>query len=280
MKNLKRSQIAGSNYHYIKFSLDYFLDSMEKLNVSQIEFYAASPHFSIEDQTWDSAVKIQKRILSQGLSVCCFTQEQCYYPINIACEDKTIRDRSLETFFKTIEFSELFGAPCAQVIAGRGYFDNPESDAWKRSVESMHKIVEKASKHNVIMVLEAASYNTTNVVYNTKLIRKMIDEIKSSFLKGMLDTCAVNQIGEELDFKQCLQLLGKDMRHLHFADGNPGGHLLPGEGYLPLTEYLHILDEFGYQYAIPFEIYNRIYDFKPHDHMKVCLDFLRRHIPE
>lgn len=32
MKTLRRTQIAGSNYHYIKYSLPYFLDSMARLD--------------------------------------------------------------------------------------------------------------------------------------------------------------------------------------------------------------------------------------------------------
>lgn len=227
MKHLKRSQIAASNYHYIKYSLDYFLRSMVNLDQHLIEFYAASPHLSIEDAGYRELTELKKKLDEREIRVCCFTQEQCVYPINIACEDEKIRERSIGTFFKSIE-----GAA----------------------------------------VLEAASYNTTNVVYTTKLMRKMIDEIGSRNLKGMLDTCAVAMAGE--DFREDMELLGGDMVHLHFADGNPLGHFIPGEGELPLSEYLHVLDDFAYGGAIPFEIYNRKYDFEPEETMKKCLDFM------
>ena len=38
MKTLKTTQIASSNYHYIKYSLPYFLDSMARLDQHLIEF--------------------------------------------------------------------------------------------------------------------------------------------------------------------------------------------------------------------------------------------------
>jgi protein FrlC len=272
MKNLKRSQIAASNYHYIKYSLDYFLKSMVDLDQHFIEFYAASPHLSIEDATYSSVVDIRKKLDERDISVCCLTQEQCVYPINIACEDDVIRERSIQTFMRSIEYAELLGAKYCQLVAGRGYYDNPDSDAWKRSVESIHRIVEKAEKYNVVMVLEAATYHTTNVFYNTRLIRKMIDEINSPSFKSMLDTCAVAI--EKEDFRECMDLLGKDMMHLHFADGNPTGHFIPGEGNLPLANYLQVLDDCNYKGAIAFEIYNRIYDYKPHEHMEACLKFV------
>lgn len=272
MKHLKRSQIAASNYHYIKYSLDYFLRSMVNLDQHLIEFYAASPHLSIEDAGYRELTELKKKLDEREIRVCCFTQEQCVYPINIACEDEKIRERSIGTFFKSIEGTAALEAEYCQIVAGRGYFDNPGSDAWKRSAESIRRIVDKAKKYGVTMVLEAASYNTTNVVYTTKLMRKMIDEIGSSNLKGMLDTCAVAMAGE--DFREDMELLGGDMVHLHFADGNPLGHFIPGEGELPLSEYLHVLDDFAYGGAIPFEIYNRKYDFEPEETMKKCLDFM------
>lgn len=278
MKHLKRKQIAASNYHYIKYSLEYFLRSMENLDQHLIEFYAASPHLSIEDVRYGDLIKLKKELDDREIKVCCFTQEQCVYPINIACEDERIRERSIGTFLKSVEGAAILGADYCQIVAGRGYFDNPESEAWKRSEESIRRIVDKAERYGVTMVLEAASYNTTNVVYTTKLMREMIDRIGSENLKGMLDTCAVAMAEE--DFREDMELLGRDMVHLHFADGNPLGHFIPGEGELPLKEYLHVLDEFAYTEAIPFEIYNRKYDFEPEKTMKRCLDFMYGVIPE
>lgn len=278
MKTLRRTQIAGSNYHYIKYSLPYFLDSMARLDQHLIEFYAASPHLSIEDATYHSVADLKKELDARNIKVCCLTQEQCVYPINIACEDAGIRERSIQTFLKTIEFAAQLESPYSQIVCGRGYFDRSDEDAWKRSAESLSRIVDKAERYGVTMVIEAASYNTTNVVFDTPRIRRMMDEINSPNLKAMLDTCAVAMAGE--DIRADLSLLGKDMVHLHFADGTPLGHFIPGEGNLPLLDYLNALDEFGYTGAIPFEIYNRIYDFDPEVTMKKCLEFLHQSIPE
>ncbi|MCI6639360.1 MAG: sugar phosphate isomerase/epimerase [Pygmaiobacter massiliensis] len=272
MKHLKRSQVASSNYHYIKYSLPYFLESMVRLDQHLIEFYAASPHLSIEDATYAQVESLKKQLDERSIQVCCLTQEQCVYPINIACEDDAIRERSIHTFFKTIEFAHQLQAPYVQILCGRGYFDNSQESAWQRSLESMARIVDKAERYGVTLVIEAASVNTTNVVYDTPRIRRMLDTFQSKHLKAMLDTCAVAMAGE--DFREDLKILGKDMVHLHFADGTPAGHFIPGEGNLPLADYLQALDEAEYDGAIPFEIYNRKYDFEPEQTMKKCLDFI------
>lgn len=76
MKTLNVSQIAGSNYHYIKYSLPYFLDSMARLDQHLIEFYAASPHLSIEDATYAQVCDLKRELDAREIRVCCLTQER------------------------------------------------------------------------------------------------------------------------------------------------------------------------------------------------------------
>ena len=41
---MNRDNIVCGNYSYGLFSLDYFLDSMNRLNQTNIEFWGAGPH--------------------------------------------------------------------------------------------------------------------------------------------------------------------------------------------------------------------------------------------
>lgn len=49
MKHLKASQVAVSNYPYFKYSLEYTLDSLERMGGSHMEFYACYPHLHVDD---------------------------------------------------------------------------------------------------------------------------------------------------------------------------------------------------------------------------------------
>ena len=104
----------------------------------------------------------------------------------------------------------------------------------------------------------------------------MLDEVASPGLGGMLDTCSVARAGER--FNECADLLGPDLVHVHFADGRPSGHLVPGEGDLPLDSYLDELDRRRYGGALAFELYNSSYDFDPHGAMERALRFLRERL--
>ncbi len=272
MEHLRREQFAGSNFHYIKHTLDYFLSSMDLLEIPLIEFYMACPHFSPMDASWQDALRLRKKLARSGRKICCTTFEQCTYPVNIASEDPALRARSIETLKRVIEFSALLESPYTQVLGGRGSYDLPEQDAWKRAREAFQILAETGEKYGVCLVIEEASKHTTNTVCSTPLTRKMIDEVGSPYFRAMLDNCATETAGE--DFRECVRLLGNDFRHMHFADGNPGGHWIPGEGNLPLSRYLTILDEFGYEGAVTFELYNKAYEMDPHFYMKHCFEWI------
>lgn len=273
MDKIHPSQFAGSNFHYIKHTLDYFLKSMDELNINLVEFYMACPHLSIFDANESDIKKLRKDFHNHDIRLCCVTLEQCTYPINIATEDKAIRERSISSLEKTLEYTAMLDCPYAQVLGGRGSYDLPEHDAWERAVDAFGRLAEKGKQCGVVMVIEEASWFTTNTVYTTPLTRKMLDEVNSPYFKAMLDNCATETAKE--NFSDCLNMLGKDMRHMHFADGNPGGHFIPGEGNLPLKNYLDALDSYGYEGAITFELYNKKYELDPQLYMKKCFDYIK-----
>lgn len=125
-----------------------------------------------------------------------------------------------------------------------------------------------------MVLIESSSYHNTNVGTSVERICQLMDEVGSPALAGLLDTCSVGAARE--DFGLCCRRLGTRLQHVHFADGTPMGHLVPGDGDLPLEQYLHILDEVGYAHAIGFEIYNWQYDFEPHLYMERALTTVRQ----
>lgn len=273
MKHLKLSQFAGSNFHYVKHTLDYFLDSMNRLEIPTVELYLTYPHFSVEDASPACAAALSRRLRDRGISVCCATYEQCSYPVNIATEDDAVRMRSLHTLARVFAIARDIGSPYVQVLGGRGSYDLPDEDAWKRAAESLSWLSEKAQACQVTMVIEEASRHVTNTVYTTPLTRKMLDEVGSPYFRAMLDNCATATAGE--DFRECIRILGDDFCHMHFADGNPGGHYIPGEGWLPINDVLSAVDDAGYNGAITFELYNKAYEFDPELYMKKCFEYIR-----
>ncbi len=272
MKNLHYEQFAGSNFHYAKHSLDFFLNSMDRLGIRYIEFYLNYPHLSMFDAGPADVERVAKKIKERNIRLCCTTLEQCGpYPINLATEDDAVRKRSIATMEKVLEYSAVLECPVTQVLGGWASFDLPAEDAWKRVAESFFILTKKAESVGVGMVIEAASKYTTNTIYSVPLIRKMLDEINHPYLNAMLDNCATETAGD--DFRDSVALLGSNLRHMHFADGDPGGHYIPGEGNLPMKSYIDALDDANYKGAISFELYNKKYEFEPELYMKKCFEY-------
>ena len=183
MKNLKETQILTSNYPYGRYSLDYALDSLQRLEAGPIEFYACYPHFHLDDVDYWDVKRITRKLIEHKLNIVCFTPEQCLYPVNIAALDPAARKRSMDVFKKSIQFGAEMGTEYVVTLAGYGTLDEEESAAWKRSVESLGILGDMAEAYGVKLVLETSprEYTTT---HNSKDVVRMIREVGSSAVKG------------------------------------------------------------------------------------------------
>ena len=59
---MKESQLSIGNYTYPLYSFDYFLNSMERMGVKQIELWAADPHLYFGDFTLTQVETLGKKI--------------------------------------------------------------------------------------------------------------------------------------------------------------------------------------------------------------------------
>lgn len=275
MKYLKESQILTSNYPYHKYSLKYALNSLERIGAHKIEFYACYPHFHMDDIRFWDVKRLRRQLTAHKLKARCFTPEQCMYPVNIAALDVSARKRSMEVFGKSIQCGAELGAEFVVVLAGYGTLDEDEKDTWKRSVESLKRLGELAESHDVKLVLETSprEYTTT---HNSKDAVKMIREVGSPALSGMIDTATLGYSGETM--QRAIEDLEGKLSHVHIADGMPNGHLVLGEGDLDILDMLRQLDDIHYEGALSLEILNDKYVRNPHDAMKDSYEKLKQYI--
>ena len=278
MKRLKKSQIAGMNLSYRYYSFDYFLDSMEQIGFQSIEVWGASPHFYTPDMTSNDIRNIVKNIRGHNLRVVCYTPEQCCYPENIAVKDPIARRRSIDFYKKTIDVCAELGAPKILMTSGWGYFDEGPEEAWKRSMDALSELTGEAEKAGVYIVLEPLRVEETNLVTTLPLMKKMIDEVGSPALKGMLDTSPMYNSNETI--ADYFDVMGDDMRHIHFIDGDPTGHLVWGEGIFPLEKYIKELEAYEYKYDLTLELTAAKYYGDPNVSMKAAYEYLLPYFEE
>ncbi|TCL43770.1 sugar phosphate isomerase/epimerase family protein [Harryflintia acetispora] len=268
---LRKEQIAGGNYQYTRHPFSHFVESMKRMDVHHIELYAASPHLYVDDYTPGTVGGQQKLLREAGIAVCCLTAEQCLYPVSAAIDDPIVRERSLRYYEKALELAAAFESPYMQMISGSGLIGSDPGEDWKRSADGIARLMKTAERVGVTIVLEA---DRTCTVKDTPDQLKMIKEIGSDHLSGMIDTNAIYHAGE--DFEESVKLLGPHLRHLHFIDLKPdGGCLVPGSGILPMKEYLDVLGKYGYEGYLTPELWGFRYQECADEAMQQSLDFCR-----
>jgi fructoselysine 3-epimerase len=272
MAKITMDQVAGMNFHYKHYPLEYFLDAMVRYECKNIELWGASPHFYVDDLSLHEIRNIKKEINRRDLSVVCFTPEQCVYPINLAAKEERLREKSIQYFIKSAEAAKELGAPMLLVTPGWGYENEGPDEAWKRTRDSLERLSTVAADLDLTLAFEPLTRVESNLVFNSKSLKRMLDEVNSPNLKGMIDTIPMALANE--DFTDYFRLLGDDLVHIHFIDGKPEGHLVWGDGVLPLEKYIHQLNEIGYKGFLTLEYTSYQYVQNPDEAMERSLKIL------
>jgi protein FrlC len=239
------------NFHYKHYPLAYFLDAMVRFGFETIELWGASPHFYVNEITAAETKAIRLEIERRDLSLICFTPEQCVYPINFASREAQVRKRSVDYFMKSLECASELGAPMLLVTPGWGYENEHNDEAWKWSRDSLMKLAKRAEELHITLALEPLTRMESNLVNNIGTLKKMLEEVSSPQLKGMIDT--IPMALDNKSFKDYFDVFGDDIVHIHFIDGKPEGHLVWGDGILPLSDYMDQLTDYGYQGCLSLE---------------------------
>ncbi len=265
-------QLCAANYHYKRYTLDYFLDSAQRLGYRSIELWASGPHLHLEDFDYDRLVELDKKIQAHNLKLACFTPEQCVYAISVSHPDKVYRERTVEFFNRHIEAAVQLRCQRMVVSTGFAYLDLDPEDSFNWCVEGIGRICRKAEQEGVTLALEPFTKFTTHICNEASQLR-LIKEVGSPVLTGLADTDVIATTGVDT-FGTFVHMLGKErLGHVHFLDGNPGGHLVPGDGVLELDAALQTLKDMDYTGFLGLEVLDRRYVMDPEAAMRRAMDW-------
>ena len=266
-------QLCAANYHYKRYTLDYFLDSAQRLGYRSIELWASGPHLHLEDFDYVRLVELDKKIQAHNLKLACFTPEQCVYAISVSHPDKVYRERTVEFFNRHIEAAVQLRCQRMVVSTGFAYLDLDPEDSFNWCVEGIGRICRKAEQEGVTLALEPFTKFTTHICNEASQLVRLIKEVGSPALTGLADTDVIATTGVDT-FGTFVHRLGKErLGHFHFLDGNPGGHLVPGDGVLELDAALQTLKDMDYTGFLGLEVLDRRYVMDPEAAMRRAMDW-------
>lgn len=278
---MKETQLSIGNYTYPLHSFDYFLNSMENMGVRQIELWAAEPHLYFGDFTLTQVEKLGEKIRSHGITVSCVTPEQCEYPINICASNKNERRRSVDYFKRAVEVAEVLGAPKAFLTAGRHVHDESREEAYLRGVDSLKELVNYARYKGIRLVIEVNPFEL-EVPNNVAGLKQLLTDVDGGeWLLPVWDIDCAARSGEWGE--DYIRAFGNRIGNIHFSDGvgeHYKGHLVPGDGTLPLTRCLEELDAAGYTDTVAVEVMNSRYNADPDTAIRRTLEWFRDYFAE
>jgi protein FrlC len=251
MRRFARSQLIGSNFCFQHYPFERMAQALQDFGLREIELWGIAQHLDLFHAS-DARVEAVRRILADhGLSTWCFTPEQVLYPINIASGDDELREASVARFCRAADICAALGGRYLFLTSGRGYETEAPEIAWRRSVESLARIAAHAAGLGLRCLLEPLQRVESNVLLNAQGVRRMLDEIGAENFDVVLDTVGMAAAGDTV--ADYLRLFGGRIAHLQLVDGTPAGHLVWGDGTLPLGDYLQALADAGYAGKITFE---------------------------
>lgn len=274
MVRIDRERFALGSYQYLRYPLEYFLDTAVELEIHHVELWAAAPSFCLD--TMDEGQLKQKAALirERDLKVCCITPEQCQYPVNLAAEDEAIRAYSIRNFERAFRAADCLECERVLVTAGCGYFNRPGEEAWKRSEDSLCKLARIAEKAGLLLVLETLTPLSSNILNTPEQQTEMIRRMPEGIVRPMLDIGQMAYMGQELS--RYLKH-GSRLAHVHLHDSNPAVHMALGDGALPFDEYLEQIEGIGYRGFYALEVNDPRYRADPRRADRQSVEWLRNH---
>ncbi|MCE4049470.1 MULTISPECIES: sugar phosphate isomerase/epimerase family protein [Bacillaceae] len=266
MSFIRRDQVAGMNIHYMRYSLDSFLDAQVAAGIQSIEFWTGVPHYYLDPTVYSDCKVLKKKLVERGLQLVCFTPENCMYQYQFAATKPEIFEKSFEYFSNGIKAAAELGCEIMQCNSGWGYLDEDREEAWKRSSEMLSRLTATAEREGVTLALESLRPEESNLVITVNDAKRMFDEINHPHMKILVDTTAMGVAGETL--QDWFDVFGANIIHTHFVDGNPYGHLIWGDGHHNLGEFLATLKQYGYTGYLGQEITDSRYFTNPGEHDK------------
>ncbi|TQR97470.1 TIM barrel protein [Paenibacillus ottowii] len=267
-------KIAGMNITYRYFPFEHFLDQVAELGIEHIELWAGEPHLYVYRNVLGNLRHIRQQLKSRDMKVVCYTPEQCVYPFNIAASDSQLRQKSIVYFIDNLYAALELETNMMLVTSGIGDFAVSQLESWKYASDSIYQISRVAEKEGVTLALEPLTRFESNLIIDAKGIKRMLEEIRSPSLKGMIDTVAMQLANETPE--DYFSLLA-EMVHFHLIDGDglSDAHLALDDGVLNWREYLTSLQSHHYEGACTLEIMGFNYYQNPQEVLRESVRKIR-----
>lgn len=246
-----RDQLIGSTFSFQHRPLAAALAFLSAQGMREVELWGVAPHLDLFD-TDDARLAAVARLLADfGLKLHCFTPEQVIYPVNIASQDRHYREASVARFCHAVDITAELGGKYLLMTSGRGFETAPAEEAWEHAAAGFSRVAAYARKMGVRCLMEPLQRSESNILHNAADLQRMLTEVNADNMDVILDVVGMAAAGDTIEVYA--QAFGTRLAHVHIVDGTPAGHLVWGDGALPLDDVMAGLIRAGYAGKLSFE---------------------------
>lgn len=283
MSNITMQDIAVMSVQYVQHTFEYYLDSMCRCGLKNVDLWGGAPHFWREDYASNQEVarrigQMRRQIEDRGLRVVIYTPETLGYPFSYSHPRQELRDRTLD--FMEASMEDALGLGTDKVFLNTGCHprDLDREEGWKRTVDSIGRLAVRAERLGAKLVLEQLQPYESNLLCSLADMERMLREVDSPALVSCADLVAIEVAGDTLE-AFCTRL-GPKLQWVHYSDSH---HEIPGTGSYgreKLEGYIRTLEKYDYCNCVDLEINDSIYWEDPHASLEQSAQYLRAFVPE
>ena len=264
MKLIRKDQICAFNIHYAYYSLEYCLNSLEKLGVTKVELLAGHPGLWLDHRGFEDTRPIRRMLADRHIQCPVITPENCEFAYQYGAPEKEQFERSFQYFANGIRMGAELGAKILMANSGWGYWNEPFDDGIKRAAEMHSRLCEVAEEYDMYIACESLRPQESLIGETLGKVKTLFDMVNHPRFKAMVDLTAMAVSGESI--QEWFDVFGtENIIHAHFVDGNPYGHLVWGEGNRNLQKDLEVMLANGYQGVYSQELTDASYFADPYD---------------
>lgn len=188
--------------------------------------------------------------------------------LSLIDDNPVVRDRARRRLEGMIDLAgELGSSVIIGLLRGRIPDFSRYSLYEDRLTENMLILIERASKVDVNLDIEAISFLQCNYLRTGRQALDYVKRIGNDRLKILLDTFHMNI--EERDISTCIAECGDWLRYMHYSDSN---RLRPGAGSIDYTKMTRNLRALGFKGFVGLEY---IPSENPSEEFKRTLEYLK-----
>lgn len=273
---LRCEQLIGANFSFQHHPFQWVAGQLRQMGFKRMELWGIAPHLDLFHGSPARLAELRSILGDNGISVHCFTPEQVLYPVNIASGDRIYREKSVDCFLRAADISAELGASYLFLTPGRGFESESRHLAWAHTVESLSKIATHAAGLGIRCLLEPLQRLESNIANNAADLERLWRDLNANNVDLVLDLVAMAAAGDQVG--GYMKRFGKRLAHIHIVDGTPSGHLVWGDGNLPLDDYLAEISDHSFEGTLTFEPFgNGSYALDPAAAWRRCLDAIAPH---